>query len=47
MNKGCISCKKCKFIRTSAFCGTMKLTQKQLYNNKGYCSDFEPKEAEK
>ena len=41
--KGCISCRKCEFIRGSAFCGTDKLTKKQLYNDKGYCSDFEDK----
>ena len=41
--KGCISCRKCEFIRGSAFCGTDKLTEKQLYNDKGYCSDFEDK----
>lgn len=41
--KGCISCRKCEFIRNHAFCGTDKLTEKQLYNNKGYCSNFEDK----
>ena len=41
--KGCISCRKCEFIRESAFCGTDKLTEKQLYNDKGYCSNFEDK----
>ncbi len=39
----CISCKKCKFIRNQAFCGTVRLTEKQLYNNRGYCSEFEEK----
>lgn len=39
--KGCISCRKCKFIRNHAFCGTIRLTEKQLYNDKGYCSKFE------
>ena len=41
--KGCISCRKCKFIRGNAFCWTDKLTEKQLYNDKEYCSDFEDK----
>ena len=44
MNKGCIHCKKCKFIRGIAFCGATKLTRKQLYSEKGYCSEFEEKE---
>ena len=40
---GCLSCKNCEFIRTSAFCGNTKLTQKQLYSKTGYCSHYEPK----
>ena len=42
---GCSSCKKCEFIRTSAFCGKTKLTQKQLYSKNGYCSEYEPKDT--
>ena len=46
MSKGCIHCKKCKSIRNNCFCGNTKLTQKQLYNDKGYCSEFEDKETD-
>ena len=46
MSKGCIHCKKCKNIRNNYFCGNTKLTQKQLYNDKGYCSEFEYKETD-
>ena len=42
---GCLSCKNCEFIRTSAFCGNTKLTQKQLYSKTGYCSHYEPKDT--
>ena len=42
---GCLSCKNCEFIRTSAFCGNTKLTQKQLYSKAGYCSHYEPKDT--
>lgn len=42
---GCSSCKKCEFIKTNAFCGKTKLTQKQLYSKNGYCSHYEPKDA--
>lgn len=45
--KGCISCRKCEFIRGIAFCGATKLTRKQLYSEKGYCSEFEEKSEEK
>lgn len=40
---GCIKCAKSKFIRTGYFCGKKKLTNKQLYNDKGYCSEFAPR----
>ena len=40
---GCIKCAKCTHVRTSFFCGNTKLTNKQLYNEKGYCSKFVPK----
>jgi hypothetical protein len=40
---GCIKCAKCTHVRTSSFCGNTKLTNKQLYNEKGYCSEFVPK----
>ena len=40
---GCIKCAKSKFIRTGYFCGKKKLTDKQLYNDKGYCSEFVPR----
>ena len=39
---GCIKCAKSKFVRTGYFCGNKKLTEKQLFNKKGYCSDFVP-----
>lgn len=49
MNKGvtggCIHCARCEFVRTSFFCGRKRLTMKQVYNTKGYCSDFKPKEG--
>ena len=41
---GCSTCQKCKWIRNSAFCGTMKLTEKQLYAKNGFCSTYKPKE---
>ena len=40
---GCIKCEKCTHVRTSSFCGNTKLTNKQLYNEDGYCSEFVPK----
>lgn len=40
---GCIKCAYCIHIRTAFFCGNKKLTDKQLYNDKGYCSKFVPK----
>ena len=41
---GCSTCSKCKWIRNSAFCGTTKLTEKQLYAKNGFCSTYKPKE---
>ena len=43
-NKGCITCKKCEQVRLNFYCGRKKLSQKQLYNKYGFCSDYEPKE---
>lgn len=43
---GCIKCAKCECVRTACFCGRTKLTNKQLYNTKGYCSEFVPKKME-
>ena len=40
---GCLKCEKCEWVRGKNFCGNKKLTDKQLYNDKGYCSDFVPK----
>ena len=40
---GCIKCAKCTHVRTSFFCGNTKLTNRQLYNEKGYCLEFVPK----
>ena len=40
---GCIKCAYCIHIRTAFFCGNKKLTNRQLYNEKGYCSEFIPK----
>ena len=47
--KGCVSCKYCYFIKGSAFCASTKfkatkISEKQLYNKKGYCSGFKEKE---
>ena len=39
-NKGCISCVNCKAIRNSYFCGNTRLTEKQVFNTKGSCSNF-------
>ena len=41
---GCIKCARCERVRTSFFCGRSRLTMKQVYNTKGYCSKFKPKE---
>lgn len=43
-NKGCITCRKCKQVRSNFFCGRTRLSQKQLYNEHGFCSDYEPEE---
>ena len=43
-NKGCITCQKCEQVRSNFFCGRTRLSQKQLYNKHGFCSDYEPKE---
>ena len=43
-NKGCITCRKCEQVRSIFFCGRTRLSQKQLYNKHGFCSDYEPKE---
>ncbi len=40
---GCIKCAKCEIVRTAYFCGRKKLTEKQVYNSNGYCSEFIPK----
>jgi len=40
---GCSTCAKCKWVRNSAFCGTTKLTEKQLYAKNGFCSEYEQK----
>lgn len=40
---GCIKCAKCETVRMWHYCGRTKLTDKQLYNDKGYCSKFVPK----
>ena len=42
---GCSTCSKCKRIRNSAFCGTKKLTEKQLNNKNGFCSGYEQKKV--
>ena len=44
---GCINCARCERVRTSFFCGRSRLTMKQVYNTKGYCSKFKPKEGKK
>lgn len=41
---GCIRCKKAKWVRSSCYCGRTRLTQKQLFNKNGYCSEFEEKQ---
>lgn len=42
-NKGCIFCTHCKAIRNHYFCGNTRLSEKQVYNSKGYCSNFKNK----
>lgn len=45
-NKGCISCVHCKAIRNHYFCARCnyaRLTEKQVFNSKGYCSNFKNK----
>ena len=47
-NKGCISCVHCKAIRNHYFCvntrcSYARLTEKQVFNSKGYCSNFKNK----
>ena len=37
---GCIKCAKCEAVRRWHYCGKTRLTEKQLYNDKGYCSSF-------
>lgn len=49
INKECILCKHCYFVLGSAYCVAskfrgIKLSEKNLYHNKEYCSDFEEKE---
>ena len=44
---GCIKCDKSEWVRTAYFCGNKKLTDKQLYNDKGYCSEFVPRAERK
>ena len=41
---GCITCRKCEQVRINFYCGRKKLSQKQLYNTHGFCSNYEPKE---
>ena len=41
---GCINCRKCEQVRINFYCGRKKLSQKQLYNTHGFCSNYEPKE---
>ena len=41
--KGCISCTNCKVIRNHYFCINTRLTEKQVFNSKGYCSNFKKK----
>ena len=44
--KGCVSCVHCKAIRNHYFCvnsGYARLTEKQVFNSKGYCSSFKNK----
>lgn len=42
-NKGCISCVHCKTIRNHYFCGNTRLKERQVFNSKGYCSNFKNK----
>lgn len=49
MYRGCIFCKHCYFILGSAYCTSAefratKISERQLYHKKRYCSDFEEKE---
>ena len=45
--KGCISCTNCKVIRNHYFCGNTRLTEKQVFNSKGHCSNFKNKRQNK
>lgn len=41
---GCIKCKRCEQVRSHFFCGRKKIPYKSVYNEKGWCSRFEPRE---
>ena len=41
--RGCISCVHCEAIRNHYYCGNTRLTEKQVFNSKGYCSKFKNK----
>lgn len=40
---GCLKCARCESVGWGHYCGRTKLTNKQLYNTKGYCSKFIPR----
>lgn len=43
---GCLSCKKAELVRGEYYCGSKRLTQRQLFNKYGYCSEFKEKTGE-
>ena len=45
-NKGCITCRKSEQVGLNFYCGKKRLTQKQLYNQNGYCTKYEPIEKQ-
>lgn len=44
-NKGCITCAYCRVIRNHYFCGNTRLSEKQVFNSKGFCSNFKNKNS--
>lgn len=43
---GCIKCRYCEQVRSHFFCGRKRIPYKAVYNEKGWCSKFEPRRKE-
>lgn len=43
---GCLKCARCDSVGWGYYCGRTRLTNKQLYNAKGYCSKFISRDGE-